>query len=59
MTVVFKFEGKVKPKKVDKVIRSEKGKDLNIIKGFNFRFQNILAENIEQWCYSNKNVNAT
>lgn len=53
MTVVYQFGGKVRPKKVDRVIRSEKGKDLNIIKGFEFRFQNILAENMEQWCCSN------
>jgi hypothetical protein len=42
MTVLYHFGGKVEAKKVDKVIRSEKGKDLNIIKGFKFRFQNIL-----------------
>jgi len=43
MTVVYQFGGKVEPKNVDKVIRREKGKDLYIIKGFKFRFQNILA----------------
>jgi hypothetical protein len=56
---VYQFGGKVEPKKVDKVIRSEEGKDLNISKGFKFRFQNILAENMERWCCTNKNVNAT
>jgi hypothetical protein len=56
---VYQFGGKVEPKKVDKVIRSEKGKHLNINKSFKFRFQNILAENMERLCCGNKNVNAT
>jgi hypothetical protein len=43
VTVVYQFGGKVEPKNVGKVIRKEKRKDLNIIKGFKFRFQNILA----------------
>jgi len=38
MTVMYQFGGKVEPKRVDKVIRNEKGKDLNISKGFKFRF---------------------
>jgi hypothetical protein len=59
MTVVYQFGGKVELKKVDKVLRSEKGKDLNIIKGFQFRFQNILVENTERWRCTDKNVNAT
>jgi hypothetical protein len=59
MTVVYQFGGKVGPKKVDKVIRIKKGKDLNIIKGFKFRFRNILADNMKRWRCSNKDVNAT
>ena len=40
----------MEPVKVAKVIRSEKGKDLLLIKGFKSRFQEILADNMERWC---------
>jgi hypothetical protein len=43
----------MKPVKVDKVIRSDKGNHLLVIKGFKFRFQKILAENMERWCCTN------
>jgi len=36
------------------VIRSEKGKDLLVIKGFKFRFQKMLADNMERWRCTNK-----
>ena len=39
----------MEPAKVNKVISSEKGKDLVVIKGFTVRFQKILADNMEQW----------
>jgi hypothetical protein len=45
---------KMEPVKVDKVIQSEKGKDLIVIKGFKFRFQTILADRTERWCCTNK-----
>jgi hypothetical protein len=38
----------MEPAKVNKVISSEKGKDL-VIKGFKVRFQKILADNMERW----------
>jgi hypothetical protein len=38
---------KMEPVKVAKVIRSEKGKDLLVIKGFRFHFQKLLAGNME------------
>ena len=41
---------KMEPVKIAKVIRSEKGKDLLVIKGFKFRFQKILADNMERLC---------
>ena len=44
----------MEPVTVDKVIRSEKGNDLLVIKGFKFRFQKSLAENMERWCCTNK-----
>ena len=46
---------KMEPVKVAKVIRSEKGKDLLVTKGFKFRFQKILADNMERGCCTNKN----
>jgi len=49
---------KMEPVNVGKVIRSERGKDLLVIKGFKFRFQKIFADNVERWC-TNYNVNAT
>ena len=46
---------KMEPVKVAKVIRSEKEKDLLLIKGFKSRFQEILADNMERWyCTINK-----
>jgi hypothetical protein len=49
ITVVSHAAGvKMEPVKVNKVIRSEKGKDLVVIKGFRFRFQKILADNTER-----------
>jgi len=48
----------MEPVKVGKVICSEKGKDLLVIKGFKFRFQKNLADSMERWC-TNDNVNAT
>ena len=39
----------MEPAKVNKVISSEKEKDLVVIKGFTVRFQKILADNMEQW----------
>jgi len=46
---------KMEPVKVAKVIRSEKGKDLLVVKGFKLRFQNILVDKMERWCCTNKN----
>jgi hypothetical protein len=37
----------VEPVKVEQMICSENGKNLLVIKGFKFRFQKILAENME------------
>jgi hypothetical protein len=45
---------KIKPVKVAKVISSEKGKNLIVIKGFKFRFQKIIADSIERWRCTNK-----
>jgi hypothetical protein len=42
------------PVAVAKEIRSEKGKDILAIKGSKFRFQKILADNMERWCCGNK-----
>ena len=36
------------PVEVNKVIRSENGKDIVVTKGFKFRFQKILAYNVER-----------
>jgi FLYWCH zinc finger domain. len=44
----------MEPVKVGKVIRSENGKDRLVIKGFRFRFQKILADNMKRWCCTNK-----
>ena len=44
----------MEPVKVTKVIRSEKGKDLIVVKGFKFRFQKIRADSLERWCCTNK-----
>jgi hypothetical protein len=44
----------MEPVKVDKVISSEKGKDLFVITGFNIRFQKIPVENMERWFCRNK-----
>ena len=41
---------KMEPVTVDKVISSERGKDLLVINGYNFRFQKILADSMERWC---------
>ena len=41
---------KMEPVKVAKMIRSEKGKDLLVIKSFRFRFQKNLAGNMEWRC---------
>ena len=41
---------KMESVKVAKVIRSEKGKDLLVIKDFKFRFQKILPGSMERWC---------
>jgi hypothetical protein len=43
---------KIEPAKVGQVICIEKAKDL-VIKGFKFRFQKILADNMERWCSTN------
>jgi hypothetical protein len=40
--------------KIDKVIRIEKAKDLLVMNGLKFRFQKILAENMERWCCTDK-----
>jgi hypothetical protein len=40
--------GSFQPVKDNEVICSEKGKELLVIKGFKFRFQTILAENMER-----------
>ena len=49
ITVVPHAAGvKMEPAKVDKVIRSEKGKYLLVIKGFKSRFQKILADKMER-----------
>lgn len=49
ITVVSHAAGvKIEPVKVNKAIRSGKGKDL-VIKGFKFRFQKNLADNTERW----------
>jgi hypothetical protein len=51
ITVVSHVAGvKMEPVQVAKVIRSEKGKYLLVIKGFKFRFKKILADNMERWC---------
>jgi hypothetical protein len=46
---------KMEPVKVDKVISSEEGKDLLVIKGFKFRFQKKknIADSMERWCCTN------
>jgi hypothetical protein len=44
----------MEPVKGAKVIRSEKGKDLLVIMGFRFSFQQILAGNMEGWCRTEK-----
>jgi hypothetical protein len=44
----------MEPVKVDKVIRSGKGKDLLVITGFKNRFQKIPVENKERWFCRNK-----
>jgi hypothetical protein len=45
---------KMETVKADTVTRSEKGKDLLVIKGFKFRFQKILADKMERWCCTTK-----
>ena len=50
MTVVFHAAGvKMEPVKVNKVIRSKKGKYIVVSKGSKFRFQKILADNLQRW----------
>jgi hypothetical protein len=44
----------MEPVKVAKVIHSEKGKDLLVIKGFKFCFQTFLADSMERWCCTNR-----
>ena len=39
--------------KVAKALRSEKGKDFFVIKGYNFRLHKTLADNLERWCCTN------
>jgi hypothetical protein len=50
---------KIELVKVAEVKPSEKWKDLHVIKSFQFRFQKILADNMERSCCTKKNVNAT
>jgi len=50
---------KMEAVKVVKVMRSEKGKDVLVIKSFKFRFQKILAYEMERWFCTNEKVNAT
>jgi hypothetical protein len=40
----------MEPVKVAKVIHSEKSKDFLVVKGLKFRFQKLLAANMERWC---------
>jgi len=44
----------MEPVKVAKAICSEKGKDLLVIKSLKFRFQKMLADNMERWCCADK-----
>jgi hypothetical protein len=45
---------KMEPVRVDQAIRSENGKDLLVINGFKFRFQEVAAESMKRWCCTNE-----